>query len=252
MERFGDLFGGAESLDELLEQLAERMAAAEAMWQSLSPEQRDQLRQLADSLLEDMDLRWQVERLAGNLQRAVPDAGWGQGYGFTGDAPMGLGQATDMTAQLGQLDRIEDVLQSATAASSLSEIDLDDVARHLGDDAARSLDRLARLTRDLAEAGLIENRGGRTELTPQGVRRLGQRALSDLFSQMARDRLGDHQATWSGTGHDREETTQAVRVRRPVQPPPDADRPQRGPPRPGRAFPYGWPPRTSRSSRPRR
>jgi uncharacterized protein with von Willebrand factor type A (vWA) domain len=207
MEQFGDLFGGAESLDDLLEQLAQRMAAAEAMWQSLSPEQRDQLRQLADSLLEDMDLRWQVERLAGNLQRAVPDAGWGQGYGFTGDAPMGLGQATDMTAQLGQLDRIEDVLQSATAASSLSEIDLDDVARYLGDDAARSLDRLARLTRDLAEAGLIENRGGRTELTPQGVRRLGQRALSDLFSQMARDRLGDHQASWSGTGHDREETT---------------------------------------------
>ncbi len=207
MDRFGDLFPGAQSLDELLEQLAQRMAAAEAMWRSLSPEQRDQLRQLADTLLEDMDLRWQVERLAGNLQRAVPDAGWGQGYRFTGDDPMGLGQATDMAAQLGQLDRIEDVLQSASASSSLSEIDLEQLRHHLGDDAARSLDRLARLARDLADAGLIENRGGRLELTPQGVRRLGQRALSDLFSQMARDRLGDHKATWSGTGHDREETT---------------------------------------------
>ena len=207
MDRFGDLVPGAQSLDELLEQLAQRMAAAEAMWRSLSPEQRDQLRQLADTLLEDMDLRWQVERLAGNLQRAVPDAGWGQGYRFTGDDPMGLGQATDMAAQLGQLDRIEDVLQSASASSSLSEIDLEQLRHHLGDDAARSLDRLARLARDLADAGLIENRGGRLELTPQGVRRLGQRALSDLFSQMARDRLGDHKATWSGTGHDREETT---------------------------------------------
>jgi len=37
MEQFGDLFPGANSLDELLEQLAERMAAAEAMWNSLSP-----------------------------------------------------------------------------------------------------------------------------------------------------------------------------------------------------------------------
>lgn len=207
MDRFGDLFPGAESLDELLEQLAQRMAAAEAMWRSLSPEQRDQLRQLAESLLEDIDLRWQVDRLAGNLQRAVPDAGWGQGYRFTGDDPMGIGEATDMAAQLGQLDRIEDVLQSASASSSLSEIDLDQLRRHLGDDAARSLDRLARLARDLTDAGLIENRGGRTELTPQGVRRLGQRALSDLFSQMTRDRLGDHKATWSGAGHDREETT---------------------------------------------
>ena len=52
------------------------MAAAQAMWNSMSPEQRSQLQGLAESLLEDLDLRWQVDRLAGNLQRAFPDAGW--------------------------------------------------------------------------------------------------------------------------------------------------------------------------------
>jgi uncharacterized protein with von Willebrand factor type A (vWA) domain len=102
---------------------------------------------------------------------------------------------------------MEDVLQSASSPAALSEIDLDEVRRHLGDDAARSLDRLARLARELAEAGLTENRGGRTELTPKGVRRMGQRALGDLFSKMAADRLGEHKASWSGAGHDREETT---------------------------------------------
>ena len=76
MEEFGDLFpGDPEDLDELLEQLAARMAAAQAMWNSMSPEQRAQLQGLAESLLEDMDLRWQVDRLAGNLQKAFPDAG---------------------------------------------------------------------------------------------------------------------------------------------------------------------------------
>jgi uncharacterized protein with von Willebrand factor type A (vWA) domain len=206
-ERYGDMFPGAGSLDELLEQLAARMAAAEAMWRSLSPEQRDELRALAESLLEDMDLRWQVERLSSNLQRAVPGAGWGQGYRFSGDGPLGLSEATDTAAQLGELDRMEELLQSASSPAALSEIDLDEVSRHLGEDAARSLDRLARLARELADAGLIENRGGRTELTPKGVRRLGQRALTDLFSKVAADRLGDHKATWAGTGHDREETT---------------------------------------------
>jgi len=209
MEQFGDLFPGANSLDELLEQLAARMAAAEAMWQSLSPAQRDELRQLAESLLEDMDLRWQVERLSSNLQRAVPDAGWGQGYQFSGEGPMGMSRATDLASQLGELERMEDLLQSASSPAALSEVDMDQVARHLGDDAARSLERLARLAKELADAGLIENKGGRTELTPKGVRRLGQRALNDLFSQMARDRLGDHKASWSGAGHDREETTKA-------------------------------------------
>ena len=77
MAQYGDMFpGNPQTLDELLEQLAERMAAAQAVWNSLSPEQQAQLAQLMEAVLEDMDLRWQVERLAQNLQRAVPDAGW--------------------------------------------------------------------------------------------------------------------------------------------------------------------------------
>ena len=207
MEEFGDLFPGASTLDELLEHLAQRMAAAEAMWRSLSPDQRDELRSLAEALLEDMDLRWQVERLASNLQRAMPGAGWGQGYRFSGDAPLGLGDATDVAQQVGQLERMEEIVRSAASPAALDEIDLDQVQRLAGEDMARSLARLARLARDLEAAGLIEHRGGRTELTPKGVRRLGQRALADLFSQLRRDRLGDHQAASSGSGHDREETS---------------------------------------------
>ena len=210
MAQFGDMFpGNPENLDELLEQLAERMAAAQAVWNSMSPEQQAQLRNLMDSVLEDMDLRWQVERLAQNLQRAVPDAGWQKSYDFTGEGSMGMGQATDLATQLGQLDRMEEVLQSASTPAALGEIDLDQVRQHMGEDAARALDRLANLTKSLADAGLIEQHGGRIELTPQGVRRLGQKALADLFGQINKDRIGDHSALRTGTGHDREETTKA-------------------------------------------
>jgi uncharacterized protein with von Willebrand factor type A (vWA) domain len=210
MEQYGDMFpGNPQTLDELLEQLAERMAAAQAVWNSLSPEQQAQLRALMESVLEDMDLRWQVERLAQNLQKAVPGAGWQRSYNFDGDGPMSLSRATDLATQLGQLDRMEDVLQSAATPAALSEIDLDQVRAHMGEDAARALDRLAQLTKSLADAGLIEQQGGRTELTPRGVRRLGQKALADLFGQINKDRIGDHSAVWTGTGHDREETTKA-------------------------------------------
>jgi uncharacterized protein with von Willebrand factor type A (vWA) domain len=210
MAQFGDMFpGNPQNLDELLEQLAERMAAAQAVWNSMSPEQQAQLRNLMDSVLEDMDLRWQVERLAQNLQRAVPDAGWQKSYEFSGEGPMGMNQATDLATQLGQLDRMEEVLQSASTPAALGEIDLDQVRQHMGEDAARALDRLANLTKSLADAGLIEQHGGRIELTPQGVRRLGQKALADLFGQINKDRIGDHSALRTGTGHDREETTKA-------------------------------------------
>jgi uncharacterized protein with von Willebrand factor type A (vWA) domain len=154
-----------------------------------------------------MVLRWQMDRLAGNLQRAFPDAGWERSYGFSGEGPVSLSRATDLASQLGELERMEDVLRSASSPAALAEIDLDEVTRQLGPDAARSLDRLAKLAKTLEEAGLIEQQGGQVELTPKGVRRLGQRALSDLFSQINKDRIGDHTATWSGMGHDREETT---------------------------------------------
>jgi uncharacterized protein with von Willebrand factor type A (vWA) domain len=208
MERFGDMFpGNPQSLDELLEQLAARMAAAQAMWNSMSPEQRSQLRGLADSLLEDLDLRWQVDRLAGNLQRAFPDAGWQQRYRFSGDEPMGFGDATDAAASLRDLDELEAFLRSANSPAALAEVDLDKVKRHLGDDAARSLDRLANLAKQLTDAGLIDQSEGRFELTPKGIRRIGHQALSDLFSQLTKDRVGTHATTWKGSGHDREETT---------------------------------------------
>ncbi|HWE66602.1 MAG TPA: VWA domain-containing protein [Acidimicrobiales bacterium] len=210
MAQYGDMFpGNPSTLDELLAQLAERMAAAQAVWNSLSPEQQAQLRGLMEAVLEDMDLRWQVDRLARNLQNAVPDAGWGKSYEFEGQGPMSISRATDLATQLGQLDSMEDLLQSASSPTALSEIDLDQVRAHMGEDAARSLDRLAKLTKSLADAGLIEQHGGRTELTPRGVRRLGQKALSDLFGQINKDRIGDHSTVSTGSGHDREETTKA-------------------------------------------
>ncbi len=208
MEQFGDLFpGNPSNLDELLEQLAARMAAAQAMWNSMSPEQRAQLQGLAEALLEDLDLRWQVDRLATNLQRAFPEAGWEQRYRFRGDDPMGMGEATDAAARLRDLDELESFLRSANSPASLAEVDLDKVRRHLGDDAARSLDRLSKLAKQLADAGLIDQREGRFELTPKGIRRIGQQALSDLFTQLDKDRVGTHRTSWSGAGHDREETT---------------------------------------------
>jgi len=208
MENYGDLFpGNPANLDELLGQLAARMAAAQAMWNSMSPAQRAQLQGLAESLLEDMDLRWQVDRLAGNLQKAFPDAGWEQRYKFSGDQPLGMGDATDAASRLRDIDELEAFLRSANSPASLSEVDLDKVAKHLGEDAARSMDRLAKLAKQLADAGLIDQREGRFELTPAGMRRIGHQALADLFDQLNKDRIGNHRTTYTGTGHDREETT---------------------------------------------
>ncbi len=207
MDQYGDLFGPADSLDDLLERLARRMAAARAMFESLSAEQRAELERLAESIFGDLDLGFSLNRLAANLSRAFPEFDPSRGYPFEGASPMSLTDATDAAAELGDLERLEDLLGSDNPAAALPEIDLDAVRRNLGEDAARSLDRLTRLVRELKDAGLIEQRGGRLELTAHGVRRLGARALADLFDRLRNGAMGEHSATKSGVGHDREEVT---------------------------------------------
>jgi uncharacterized protein with von Willebrand factor type A (vWA) domain len=205
MERFGDLFPGQPSnLDELLEQLARQLASMQAMLDSMSPEQQAQLQALADSLLSDLDLRWQVERLAANLQGAFPDAGWGQQFSFRGPDPLGLGQAASVMEALSDMDRLENLLRSAHSPGALADVDLERARELLGDQAARSLERLAQLARLLQEAGLTEQREGRLELTPRGMRRIGHNALADLFARLTKDRTGRHPTDRPGAGHERQ------------------------------------------------
>jgi uncharacterized protein with von Willebrand factor type A (vWA) domain len=208
MSKFGDFFpANPQTLDELLEQFAAQMAAVQAALDSMSPEQRAQLQALAEAMFEDMDLRWQMDRLTQNLQQAVPGAGWGRRYRFNGSDPMGLADAAASARRLGEMDQLEQFLRSASSPGALAEVDLDQVAKHLGDDAARSLDSLARLAKQLEEAGLIEQREGRYELTALGIRKIGQKALSELFSKLAKDRLGSHPNLVVGTGHEPEGQT---------------------------------------------
>jgi len=204
MENYGGFFPGRpESLDELLEQMAAQAAAAQAFMSSLSPEQRAQLQALSNQLLDDMDLRWQVDQLGQHLRAAVPQAGWDNSYRTTGTGPLGMGDAARLMERLANLDQLENLLRSAGSPGALAEADLDIVADLLGPDSARSLERLAELTRMLEEAGLIETREGRLELTPRGLRSVGRHALSDLFSRLSKDRLGRHQAEREGPGNER-------------------------------------------------
>jgi uncharacterized protein with von Willebrand factor type A (vWA) domain len=204
MEQFGDFFPeNPQDLDELLEQIARRMAAMQAMLNSMTPEQRAQLQQLTDQLLDDMDLRWQLDQLGSNLRGMFPQMNWGQSYDFDGQDPMGLSQAMQTMQDLGDLDQLEHLLQSATSPAALAEADMDRVRDLLGDDAARSLERLSQLTKMLEEAGLIENKEGRLELTPRGLRSIGSNALRDLFSELTKERLGQHDQHREGLGHER-------------------------------------------------
>jgi uncharacterized protein with von Willebrand factor type A (vWA) domain len=204
MEKHGEFFPeNPESLEELLENMAQRMAAMQRMMNSMTPEQRAQMEQLQQQLMEDMDLNWQMQQLGQNLQQMYPQMGWQQGYDFRGQDPLGFQSAMEMMGDLGDLDQLEQLMKGATNPGALAEADIDRVRDLLGDDAARSMERLAELAKMLEDAGLITNKEGRLELTPRGIRKLGSNALSELFSKLAKDKLGQHQQHRNGIGHER-------------------------------------------------
>jgi len=208
MERYGDFFPeNPQNLDELLEVMAQRMAAMQAILNSMTPEQRAQLQGLAEQLMEDMDLRWQVDQLGENLRQMFPDLGWNRSFDFYGEDPLNFAEAAAMMQQLGDIDQLENLLRGATNPGALAEVDIDRARQLLGEDAANSLEKMAQLTKMLEEAGLIENKEGRFELTPRGIRRIGANALNDLFKKLNDDKIAQHELQKSGVGHEREYDT---------------------------------------------
>ena len=195
MEEFGDFFPeNPSTLDELLEIMAQRMAAAQAMMNSMTPEQQQQLQELSDQLLEDMDLQWQMNQLAQNLQEAFPDSGWEQSYEFSGEDPMNMAQAQQIFEELGDLDALEQMLSSVSNPASLAEVDIERVRELLDDQSAASLERISEVAKQLEDAGYIDANDGRYELTPKAIRKIGQQALADLFRKLSAAQPGHSSA----------------------------------------------------------
>jgi uncharacterized protein with von Willebrand factor type A (vWA) domain len=200
MERYGDLFpDDPRSLEELLEQLARRMAAMSRLLASLSPEQRAELQALAEQVLQDLDLAFELDRLGANLASAFPDLAWGEAAmgGGEGD-PMPLDATLDAMERLHDYEELERSMRGDYAGAAIEDVDEDALRRTLGEPAVQDLRRLKQIERILEEAGLVQRVGGRLEVTPRGARKLGERALVQVFEELRRDREGTHEAREAG------------------------------------------------------
>ncbi|MFL5755337.1 MAG: VWA domain-containing protein, partial [Chloroflexota bacterium] len=206
LAKHGRFFPGAENLDDIIEQLAERMAAMQSLLRSMSPEQRAELQDMMDALLRDDRLRWDLAQLAATMDQLVP-GGLGDRFRFGGDEQLGLDGALEQIGRLQALDSLEDALGDVDGPGDLADIDRGRVQELLGDEAVRDLEGLDELARRLERAGYLTRQGDRLELTPRGTRRIGQKVLDDLFARLRRDGFGGHRIERAGRGGEREETT---------------------------------------------
>ena len=199
MQKYSDMFPpGIETLDQLLEHLQRQMAQMNSLLQSLSPEARDELRRMMDELLQDDSLRLELARLAGHMQGLMPPGELTERYPFFGDDPLSLQEAMGLMERLQQMDRLESQLERGSFR--LDDVDRSLAEQVLGPEARQSLDQLRQMTEVLEKAGYVERRDRRLELTPRGMRRIGQSALKDIFEQLKKSRLGQHQMIGAGLG----------------------------------------------------
>jgi uncharacterized protein with von Willebrand factor type A (vWA) domain len=199
MQRHGDFFpGNPRTLDQLLEQMAARMAATSRLLASMSPQERAELRALAEQVLQDMDLAFEVDRLGSNLASAFPDLPWGEPALAGGEEQMPLSATIDAMERLHDLEELERSLKGDYPGASIDDVDEDSLRGALGEDAVADLRRLKEIERALERAGLVSRDRGRLEVTPKGARKMGERALVRVFEHLRRDREGVHEAREAG------------------------------------------------------
>src|SRR2546423_1786344 len=193
MEQYGDFFPeNPQSLEELVDSLARRAAAAGRMLASLSPEQRDELAALMAAAMEDMGLASEMSRLGAALRSRRPDLDWSSRERMRGDTPLGLGDATTALEELADLDDLESSLAQNYPGATLDDVDDEAVERALGRQAVNDLEQLRQIERELERQGYITRDAGRLELTPRAVRRHGATALRRVFSVIEARGRGDH------------------------------------------------------------
>jgi uncharacterized protein with von Willebrand factor type A (vWA) domain len=193
MERYGDMFPeNPRSLEELVDALARRAAAASRLAASLTPEQRAELAALSESVLGDLGLHYELDRLGRSLRSRRPDLSWDQGAPMGGEQPLGLGDATTALEELADLESLEASLGQRYPGASLDDIDLEAVERALGRAAVDDVETLRRLERELTEQGYLVREQGELKLSPKAIRRIGAVALRRVFSSLDEGRRGDH------------------------------------------------------------
>ncbi len=207
MAEFGDLFGDdpPASLDELLEQMRQQMAAAQSLMNSLSAEQRAQLQSLLQDRFDDPELNRELARLMKGMDFLRPE---GRQYRFDGGEELSLEAAMQLMNEMQRLDDLIGQVQSAERGGDLDRIDRDLLEQMLGPDAAENLDGLNDLLKALEEAGYIRAKGNnRFELTPRGSRMIGQKALGEIYQRLKRQSLGNHALPEEGRFGERLEQT---------------------------------------------
>ena len=209
MDQYGDFFGDnpPKSLEELIAQMQHQMGQMQSLLDSLPGEMRQQLQDLLSDKIGDSEMQQSMNDLAQNLEYLYPMRDLHNQYPFRGDEQLDLESAMQLMNQMQSIDEVERQLERTQYGGEIDDIDADKLEELLGPEARDTLDQLKQFMEILEDAGYIRKKGNSYELTPRGTRKIGNRALREIYSQLKKDTFGKHQIREGGVGGDRTDTT---------------------------------------------
>jgi uncharacterized protein with von Willebrand factor type A (vWA) domain len=187
MAKYGENFPeNPQNVDELIDAMAKRAAAAQRMLNSMTEEQRRELMELSSQAFGSPELMEQLGALEGNLRSMRPDLDWSGSEDFSGEEGLGLGDGTGAVQDIAELDELAEQLSQSYDGAHSADIDLEALGRQLGEEAAVSAETLAELERAMRDSGLLRhNADGSLRLSPQAMRRLGKTLLADAAKHLS-------------------------------------------------------------------
>ncbi|MYG89929.1 MAG: VWA domain-containing protein [Chloroflexi bacterium] len=211
MDKWGDMFGDdpPQSLDELVEQMQRQAAQMQNLMSSLPGDMRQQLGDMMQQLMGEMGMEQELAQLAQNLESLYPMRDLLNQYPFRGQEEIDLQAAMSLMGDMQQLDELERALERVQYGGNIDDIDPDQLEELMGEEAREILEQLKQLLELLEEAGYLEKKGNAWELTPRGNRRIGEKALAEIYANLKRQNFGKHNVPEPGRYGDRADDTKA-------------------------------------------
>jgi uncharacterized protein with von Willebrand factor type A (vWA) domain len=209
MDKYGDLFGAnpPQTLDELVERMQAQAAQMQNLLDSLPGDMRQQLQELLQDKVGDPELQAELSELQSNLEFLSPMRDMRNQYQFRGDDEIDLNEAMGLMDKMQSMDELERQLERTQYGGDIDEVDEEKLRELLGDEAADQLEQLKKLLEVLEESGYIRKKGNSYELTPRGTRKIGQKALGEIYSSLKNDSFGKHAIKDNGRGGERADDT---------------------------------------------
>jgi uncharacterized protein with von Willebrand factor type A (vWA) domain len=189
------LGGRVNSLSELADRMSQRMQASQQLLDLLTPEQRREIEEMIAEASAGSDLADQLRRLQ---QHLPPQMNPSMQQGEPGSEPISLEMAMQLMEQLGKMDQVEAQLRDVGGYDELAGLDPNLIEDVLTDEDKDWLNQWNSIQEGLEDAGFITRNGQNLELTPRAIRKIGEKALSDIFANLTNGMTGQHDLRHAG------------------------------------------------------